>query len=67
LSDPDGGHGPFYVASHIQNTTGEGSGGSGWVTGPGIVIPGGGVPEPSSALLAIVAFLSAAVVRRNSM
>jgi hypothetical protein len=31
LSKPAGGHGPFYSAAHIQNTTGSGSGGSGWV------------------------------------
>lgn len=31
LSFPSGGHGPFYAAAHIQNTTGAGTGGSGWI------------------------------------
>ncbi len=31
LSTPAGGHGPYYAAAHVQNTTGPGSGGSGWV------------------------------------
>jgi hypothetical protein len=42
LSTPAGGHGPFFTAAHVQNTTGAGSGGSGWIAP---------VPEPSATLL----------------
>jgi hypothetical protein len=53
LSAPDGGHGPFLTAAHVQNTTGAGSGGSGWISPS--------VPEPSATLLVplggILAFL----------
>ncbi|GAC1454513.1 MAG: hypothetical protein PVSMB6_10380 [Steroidobacteraceae bacterium] len=31
LSTPMGGHGPFLAAAHVQNTTGAGAGGSGWL------------------------------------
>lgn len=53
LSAPDGGHGPFFSAAHVQNTTGAGSGGSGWIAP---------IPEPSATLLVpvggiLVAFL----------
>jgi hypothetical protein len=44
LSTPAGGHGPFDAAAHIQNTTGPGSGGSGWVAP---------VPLPAAAWLLI--------------
>jgi hypothetical protein len=47
-SSPAGGHGPFRMAAHIQNTGGGEA--SGWIAGPYPVI----VPEPSSlALLAL--------------
>jgi hypothetical protein len=59
LSTPAGGHGPFYFAAHSQNTTGQGSGGSGWITGPEIV------PEPSAALLGTLACLGAVFFRRR--
>jgi hypothetical protein len=52
MSAPDGGHGPFITAAHVQNTTGVGSGGSGWVadtTGGTIVTQS--VPEPTSVAL----------------
>jgi hypothetical protein len=53
LSHPAGGHGPFITAAHIQNTTGAGSGGSGWVADSvGGTIHLQDVPEPSSFLLA---------------
>lgn len=42
LSAPDGGHGPFYVAAHVQGIGEEGDD-SGWVT----------TPEPASWLLAL--------------
>jgi hypothetical protein len=48
LSQPAGGHGPFYTAAHIQNTTGPGSGGSGWIAP---------IPEPSITSLAITGAL----------
>lgn len=31
LSQPAGGHGPYYAAVHVQNTTGLGTGTSGWI------------------------------------
>lgn len=52
LSQPAGGHGPFYFAAHSQNTTGAGSGGSGWITGP--ASSGKPIPEPASATLALL-------------
>jgi hypothetical protein len=43
LSEPAGGHGPFLSAAHIQNTTGAGTGGSGWIApGGGNNVPDGG-------------------------
>jgi hypothetical protein len=53
LSAPDGGHGPFYTAAHVQSI-GAGDA-SGWVT----------VPEPSSWLLAGLAALGCLLVRRR--
>jgi hypothetical protein len=44
LSAPAGGHGPFYAAAHVQNTTGAGSGGGGWVAP---------VPLPAAAWLLV--------------
>ena len=51
LSAPAGGHGPFHLAAHIQNTGGGED--SGWVTDStgGSLI----VPEPTSATLALLA------------
>jgi hypothetical protein len=52
ISTPAGGHGPFITAAHVQNTTGVGNGGSGWVadtTGGNITTQT--VPEPSSVAL----------------
>jgi hypothetical protein len=31
LSQPAGGHGPYYAAAHVQNTKGVGTGNSGWI------------------------------------
>lgn len=51
LSLDAGGHGPFAAAAHIQNTTGAGSGGSGWIAGaPGAVPTPFGVPDSGSTL-----------------
>lgn len=52
LSLDAGGHGPFAAAAHIQNTTGAGSGGSGWIAGaPGAVpTPFDTVPDTGSTL-----------------
>jgi hypothetical protein len=44
LSTPAGGHGPFYAAAQVQNTTGAGTGGSGWVAP---------VPLPAAAWLLV--------------
>src|SRR5437763_431802 len=41
-SFPDGGHGPFYAAAHVQNTGFDGNG-SGWIAP---------VPEPTTLTLA---------------
>jgi hypothetical protein len=57
LSFPSGGHGPYLMASHVQNAP---NGGSGWVA------PLGNVPEPSTlALLGIGAISLLAFVRRK--
>jgi hypothetical protein len=47
LSTPMGGHGPFLAAAHVLNTTGAGSGGSGWVA------PVSPVPLPAAVWLLI--------------
>lgn len=39
LSTPAGGHGPFVAAAHVQNTTGAGTGGSGWVSAEVVPVP----------------------------
>jgi hypothetical protein len=58
LSDPAGGHGPFTTAAHVQNTTGVGTGGSGWIT----------VPEPSTILLIpLGGILAASLLRFRSI
>ena len=44
LSSPAGGHGPFDAAAQVQNTTGPGTGGSGWVAP---------VPLPAAAWLLV--------------
>lgn len=41
LSAPAGGHGPYYAAAHIQNTTGAGLGNSGWIA-PTVPLPAAG-------------------------
>jgi hypothetical protein len=46
LSDPTGGHGPYLMAAHVQNTP-NGGGYSGWIA-PGAT---SSVPEPSSLFL----------------
>ena len=61
LSEPAGGHGPFLSAAHVQNTTGAGTGGSGWIA------PGGGNNTPdsgSTAMLLGAALGSVEVLRR---
>jgi PEP-CTERM motif len=66
MSAPDGGHGPFITAAHIQNTTGVGNGGSGWVadtTGGTIVTQI--VPEPSSVALFALGSVGMAVWGRR--
>ena len=64
LSTPAGGHGPFHLAAHIQNTGGGED--SGWVTDSA---DGGPiVPEPASVSLAAVAFavfFGVAIARRT--
>jgi uncharacterized protein (TIGR03382 family) len=52
LSAPAGGHGPFYVAAHVQGIGAEGDD-SGWVT----------TPEPTTFTLAALAAL--ALLRRR--
>jgi hypothetical protein len=55
FSDEGGGQGTFLAAAHIQNTTGAGSGGSGWI---------GVVPEPATGALLGLGLLGLASVRR---
>jgi VPDSG-CTERM motif len=61
LSTPAGGHGPFFAAAHVQNTTGAGSGGSGWIA------PSGGTSVPdgaSTAMLLGIALMAIGGLRR---
>lgn len=39
FSTPAGGHGPFLAAAHVLNTTGAGSGGSGWIAPTPVPLP----------------------------
>lgn len=58
LSAPGGGHGPFYAAAHVQNTSGFGSG-EGWIAP--VATP---VPEPDTWLMMLSA-LGFIVLRRR--
>jgi hypothetical protein len=49
LSLPAGGHGPFKSAAHVQNTTGAGSGGSGWIATDESTVTVTVVPLPAAA------------------
>jgi len=61
LSNDSGGHGPFFTAAHVQNTTGVGTGGSGWIA-PGET---NGVPEGGSTVMLLGAALTGlGLVRR---
>ncbi len=64
LSADAGGHGPFVIAAHVQNTMGAGSGGSGWITDSNgaTVVP---VPEPSGIVLAALGLLEVWAIRRR--
>ncbi|MBI3839520.1 MAG: PEP-CTERM sorting domain-containing protein [Planctomycetia bacterium] len=60
LSTPAGGHGPFVMAAHIQNTP-AGGGSSGWVT-DSVNSHVQAVPEPSTACLAGFGLISLATI-----
>jgi hypothetical protein len=64
LSQPAGGHGPFYAAAHVQNTTGacgtSGCTGSGWIAPSGYV-----VPLPAAAWLFGSGLLGLGVIARR--
>jgi hypothetical protein len=67
LSAPGGGAGPFITAAHIQNTTGAGHGGSGWVADTTGGSFNNQTPEPSSLVLAVLSCFSGVwFVRRRS-
>lgn len=58
FSDEGGGQGTFQAAGHVLNTTGAGTGGSGWI-GPNPV------PEPGALGLLSLGLLGLAVARRE--
>jgi hypothetical protein len=58
LSEMGGGTGSYFAAAHVQNTTGAGTGGSGWI---GATV----VPEPASALLLGGGLLALGVWRKR--
>jgi hypothetical protein len=59
LSNPSGGHGPFYAAAHIQNTGGDGD--SGWIAPNEATI----VPEPASGTFLAFGLASLAALFRK--
>ena len=56
FSDMGGGQGTFLAAAHVQNTTGAGSGGSGWI---------GAVPEPATAGMVAMGVIVLGCARRR--
>jgi hypothetical protein len=66
LSNPGGGAGPYYIAGHVQNTTGAGHGGSGWVTdSTGGTIGGPNIPEPTTIVMSLIAAALAVPLARR--
>ena len=61
LSTPMGGHGPFYAATHVQNT-GVGNGGSGWIA-PSVVTTV--VPVPAAVWLFGSGLMGLAAIARR--
>lgn len=66
LSQPAGGHGPFYAAAHVQNTTGAGNGGSGWIAPTDAMLALTTVPLPPSGWLLGASVMMLAAYRRKS-
>jgi hypothetical protein len=63
LSLPDGGHGPFFAAAHVQSIGANGDD-SGWIThDPGLDPFGGEIPEPATWLLMSLAWSLSALRR----
>lgn len=58
LSHPDGGHGPFRTAAHVQGIEG---GGSGWIT------ESGEIPEPTTLALVAAGVLGMTARRRRNL
>ncbi len=56
LSEPDGGHGPFLVAAHVQGI-GAGGDDSGWITH--------GIPEPATGCLLVLSCLGFLLQRKR--
>jgi PEP-CTERM motif len=65
LSAPNGGHGPFYAAAHVQGIGAEG-GFSGWVE-PSLGAQPFLVPEPSSSMLVVFGLGFLGFVRRSKI
>ena len=65
LSAPNGGHGPFYAAAHVQGIGADGSL-SGWVE-PSLGAQPILVPEPSSCILLVLSLGSLGLVRRSKI
>lgn len=56
FSDEGGGQGTFLAAAHVQNTTGAGTGGSGWI---------GVIPEPGTGALVALGLTGLGIARRR--
>lgn len=63
LSKPAGGHGPYYAAANVQNTTGLGTGNGGWIAPSEVTIAP--VPLPAAGWLLGSGLMMMAALKRK--